>query len=309
MIEEDNTAPFDPQKDVDELCNAFKADNVEVGKIVDIICNRKNEERQLIKEKYEGSYGKKLEDVIDDKIGGDLKDLLKGLLQTPVDFDVYAIKGAVKGAGTDEDTLSEIIATRPSNHLTKIGARYPDLIENCTLEGDIKDDTSGVYMDLLIALIKGKRSENPYPNIKKIQGIVEELKGKEGEKINKDIFVKYFANCSYGELCSICRLYERNYNTSILDVLDKEFDKDSRTLMKYILYYISDSGKFFAEKINKFNVKTLNRILISRSEIDMEDIRDAYKDLYKKDLIEAIQDKKYKDDFEKALIILVDKKN
>ena len=72
------------------------------------------------------------------------------------------------------------------------------------------------------------------------------------------------------------------------------------------LEYISDSGCFFAEKIHDFKEKDLIRILISRSEVDMDDIRDSYKELYKTELIDDLKEKT-SDDFQLGLSILAQK--
>lgn len=303
--EENNQMPYDSEKDVNDLNEALKEKGTE-EKIVEIICNRKNSERQEIIEKFRSAYGKELVDELKSKLSGGLKELILGLMMTSVDYDVEQLYLSMKGAGTDEDLLSEIVATRTSAQLAKIVERYPTL-KGESLSEAISGDTSKEYKNLLLAMISGKRSENPYPNTKKMLNVIKELKeGKDG-KIAKDNFVKYFANCSYGEICTICRLFERTYNVNMVDFINKELNGDFRDLLIIILKYISDSGKFFAEKINKFEKKDVMRILISRSEVDMDDIRDAYKDLYKKELVEDIKEKYSDKAFQTALIILAEK--
>ena len=94
-----------------------------------------------------------------------------------------------------------------------------------TLDSDITGDTSKCYQKILIAIIQGKRSDNPYPNSQKMKEIVEKL-SKDG-KIQEDNIVKLFSSCSYGEICTICRLYEKIYNESILDDIKKTVDGDA----------------------------------------------------------------------------------
>ena len=72
------------------------------------------------------------------------------------------------------------------------------------------------------------------------------------------------------------------------------------------LQYISDSSSFFAEKVHSFKEKDLNRILICRSEVNMDEIRDAYKEIYKTDLIDDIKDKT-EGDYQLGLTILAQK--
>ena len=280
-------------------------ENKDITKLVEIICKKTNAKRQSIKESYLSNYGTDLIKELESKLSGDVKTLILGLMMTPEDFDANEIYYSMKGLGTDELRLSEVMATRPSRHLFQVKERYPALY-NETLEKAIEGDTSGIYRKILIAMAQGKRSDNPYPNSQKMKDIVEKLNGGEKGKIKEDAFVQYFGSCSYGEICTICRLYEKTYNENILDVVKNSFDKDTFNFFKMFLEYISDSGSFFAEKLHNFEEKDLTRILISRSEVNMDEIRDAYKELYKTDLIEDLK-QKTKGEYQLGLTILAQK--
>lgn len=300
---EDNEKPeFDQLKDAEELHNSLE--NKEVEKVVEIICSRSNEQRIKIAEAYVSSFGTELSKAIDSKLSGNVKDLILGCLLSKVDFDAGEIYRSVKGAGTDEDLLSEIIATRPSRQIAHIRERYKNIYGE-SLDDAIKGDTSKYYKKILIAIIQGKRSDNPYPNSQKMKEMVEKLKGSDG-KYQNDFFVKYFSTCSYGEICTICRLFESTYKENILEVIKNEMDKDAYNFVKIFLHYISDSGTYFAEKLHGFKEKDLTRILISRSEVNMDEIRDAYKELYKTDLIDDLKENT-KGEYQLGLTILAQK--
>ena len=302
-MENEEKQEFNPMSDVEDLQKAIK-DN-ETTKIVELICKRSNSQRQKIKEIYYSTWGTELGKELESKLSGKVKDLIKGLLMTPEDFDANEIYLSIKGLGTDELRLSEVIATRPSRHLYQVKERYPILFKN-SLDDDIKGDTSKCYQKILIASIQGKRSDNPYPNSQKMKEIVEKLNGGEKGKIPEDSLVQYFGSCSYGEICTICRLYEKTYKESILDAIKNSVDSDAYDFFKMFLQYISDSGSFFAEKIHSFKEKDLNRILTTRSEVNMDEIRDAYKEIYKTDLIDDIKDKT-EGDYQLGLTILAQK--
>ena len=300
---EDSEKPeFNQLKDAEDIHNSLE--NNQVEKVVEIICSRSNEQRLKIAETYVTGFGKELSEVIESKLSGNVKNLIQGCLLSKVDFDANEINRAIRGAGTDEDLLSEIIATRPSRHLVHVRDKYKELFSE-TLDEAIKGDTSKYYEKLLIAIIQGKRSDNPYPNSQKMKEIVEKLKGSDG-KYQNDYFVQYFSTCSYGEICTICRLFESTYKENVLDVLKNEMDKDAYDFIRIFLRYISDSGTFFAEKLHNFKEKDLTRILISRSEVNMDEIRDAYKELYRADLIDDLKEKT-KGEYQLGLTILAQK--
>lgn len=302
---------FDPKEDVEALQAAFNGDKSTIGNIVDIICNRKNSERQEIIQTYLGTYGEPIKEKLEKKLSGSLKALILGLMKTPVEYDAEQLYLSMKGAGTNEALLDEIIVTRPASHISQVREIYPTLYK-ATLEEDIKGDTSGVYLNLLIALLQGNRGDNPYPNTKAMQKVVDELRekdpktGEDKNKLDKDNYVKCFSLRSFGELCTICRLYEKTYNTPLVKDIKKSFKGDDEELFLIIMNYISDPGSFFAKLINKDEKDAIIRIMISRSEVDMDSIREAYKELYNKELVDDIKEK-YKDEYQRALLILAQK--
>ena len=299
--EETSQAIPSPKSDLENIKNFIQ--NSEKSKIVELICKLTNEQRQNLKQMYLSSYGTELEKDLKSALSGDAEDLILGLMKTPIDFDAEQIYLSMKGLGTDEDTLSEMIATRPSRRLIRIRERYHELY-NETLENDIKGDTSDYYRNILIAMIQGGRSDNPYPNSQKMKEIVQKLT--EDNDSIKDNFVSYFVNCSYGEICTICREYEKATGKYILDSIKNIFSSDEYNFFSILLNYISDPGKFFAEKIHGFKDKDLIRIIVSRSEENMDEIRDSYKELYNIELIEDIKNNT-KGDFQLGLSILVQK--
>ena len=299
--EEISQAIPSPMSDLENLKNFIQ--NSEKSKIVELICKLTNEQRQNLKQMYLSSYGTELDKDLKSALSGDAEDLILGLMKTPVDFDAEQIYLSMKGIGTDEDTLSEMIATRPSRRLIRIRERYSDLYRE-TLENDIIGDTSDYYRNILIAMIQGGRSDNPYPNSQKMKEIVQKLT--EDSNSIKDNFVSYFVNCSYGEICTICREYEKATGKYILDSIKNLFSSDEYNFFSILLNYISDPGKFFAEKIHGFKDKDLIRIIVSRSEDNMDEIRDSYKELYNIELIEDIKNHT-KGDFQLGLSILVQK--
>ena len=299
--EEISQAIPSPMSDLENIKNFIQ--NSEKSKIVELICKLSNEQRQNLKQMYLSSYGTELDKDLKSALSGDAEDLILGLMKTPVDFDAEQIYLSMKGIGTDEDTLSEMIATRPSRRLIRIRERYHELY-NETLENDIKGDTSDYYRNILIAMIQGGRSDNPYPNSQKMKEIVQKLT--EDNDSIKDNFVSYFVNCSYGEICTICREYEKATGKYILDSIKNIFSSDEYNFFSILLNYISDPGKFFAEKIHGFKDKDLIRIIVSRNEENMDEIRDSYKELYNIELIEDIKNHT-KGDFQLGLSILVQK--
>lgn len=302
--EERESQNQNPLSEVDKIKNYLQEENNKTN-LVEYICKQSNSELQKLKDLYLSSYGTELTKEIENFLSGDIKSLILGLMQTPVEFDAEKIYSSMKGLGTDEETLSEMIATRTSRQLLKIKEKYPELY-NETLEEAIKGDTSKSYQKILIAMIQGQRSDNPYPDKEKMNEIIEKLKDNDENNLLEDNFISTLVNCSYSEICTLCRLYEKKYEKNILETIKKVFNEDAYNFTKILLEYITDTGKYYAEKIHGFKSKDLIRIFVGQSEENMEDIRIRYKELYNIDLIDDIKNNT-KDEFQTALCILAQK--
>jgi len=92
------------------------------------------------------------------ELGGNFETVAVDLFKTAIDYDCDQLYHAMKGMGTDEDTLIEIIGTRDNKRLTDIKQRYKVLYKS-QLEDDVKSETSGNLQKMLVALLQCKRSE------------------------------------------------------------------------------------------------------------------------------------------------------
>ena len=291
------TEVYDPDDDVEKIHNAFEENKYDI--ITEILCKRKNKEIQDIKNRYSASYGEMLDDKITDNYKGNLKTLLLSLLKEPIDNDIDDLFSSMDGLGTDEDTLTEIIVTTPPYKFKEIAEKYEKKYSR-KLEDDIIGDTSNEYRRLLIAIVQGNRRENPYPNINKIKEMVNELKVEEGEKLDKDIFIKHFALSSPSEIIMLFYYYEKQYKQSLLEVIENSFGSDSFNLYKTLVDYYSNPSKYYATRLNTWKDKIVIRTFSNRREIDLDDIKKEYKKLYDKELIDDLKYNK-KDEFGNAL--------
>ena len=171
------------------------------------------------------------------------------------------------------------------------------------MENDIKNDTSQAYGRLITQMSKGERSENPYPNIKEIKEICNQLKGEKNKKLDKDIFVKYFSQCSNSELIMIYKIFEKENGKNLLDFINEKFGADSRNLYKAIFSYLANPIKYFTERIHTWKDKIVIRNIVSQRD-NLKEIKEEYKKLYDKNLEDDIKEKT-KDGFQKALLNLV----
>ena len=288
---------FDPKADADLLRNSMKGIGNDKEAIINLVTSRNNKQRLQIRDEYKASYGRDLIADLKSEFSGHLKDTLIAMFYHPIDFDCLSLRSAMKGLGTDEDTLIEIIATRPGYIIKQIIEKYPILFEGRNLVDDIKSETSGSFRRLLVSLLQGSRSENTEPDIEECEKIAKELYDAGEKKWGSDdsVFNRIFALRSPMEIACISRAYHKITGHTILQAINNEFSGDIKKLLTAVVYAVISPSEFFATKVNKAikglgtNDKLLIRIIVSRNEIDMKYIRQYYKQLYKKDMIEDIK--------------------
>ena len=288
---------FDPKVEADKLYKAMKGVGNDKEKVVDITTSHNNFERLQIRESYKSQFGIDLIDSLKSEFSFHLKDTLISLYYHPIDFDCLSLRQAMKGLRTDEDTLIEIIGTRPNYMIKKIIERYPKLTEGRDLISDVKSETSGSFRRLLISLLQAQRSENTQPDIEECNKLAKELY-EAGEKrwgTDDTVFNKIFATKSPIEISFISKAYHKLTGHTILQAINNEFSGDIKKLLIAVVYAVISPSEFFATKVNKAikglgtNDKLLIRILVTRCEIDMKYIKQFYKQIYKKDMVEDIK--------------------
>ena len=301
------------QADADALQKAFKGLGCDKKTVVDITVNRTNAQRLQIKEAYKASYGRDLIKDLKSELHNHLEDAVVALFTDPIEYDADELRAAMKGLGTNEDTLIEIICSRPPHVLKAIIAKFKEKY-NRDLEKDVKSETSGTLRKLLIALLQCSRSTNTTPNQAQCAQIAQEIYGAGEKKLGTDesIFNKYFCTLSPHELAAVSREYHKLTGHTILQAIDKEFSGDSKKTLRTIVYATLSPSEYFATRVN-YAVKGLGtkdhiliRVLVSRSEIDMPQIKQYYKQLFGKDMVADVKND-ISGDYQRLMVGLISK--
>ena len=254
-------------------------------------------DRQGLKEMYKTCFGRDLQEDFHKELGGNFRETIIGLYDSPTVFDAKCLYKAMKGIGTDEDTIIEIICTRPNFFLKGVKEEFKKLYKE-DLEKWIEKETSGDLKKILISLLQCNRSENPRQNEEECKKIAEDLyKGGEG-KLGTDetLFRKVFAISSPAELYSINNHYINLTSQSLKVAVEKEFSGDFKKALQTILDGIICPSEYFASRVNKAvkglgtNDKMLVRILVSREELDIPQMRIQYKALVGKEMVDDVVD-------------------
>ena len=110
--------------DVEVLRKAMEGWGTDEATLIKVIANRTNQQRQAIKAQYKATYGRDLIEDLKKETHGKLEDAFVALFTEPIEYDADTLRDAMKGAGTNEDTLIEIITSRSPQQIKAIKACY-----------------------------------------------------------------------------------------------------------------------------------------------------------------------------------------
>ena len=283
--------------DLENLKKAMEGFGTDEDTLIKIIANRTTSQRLKIKEEWKKKYGTDLIEELKKELHGKFEEAIVALFSDPIDYDCDSLRSAMSGLGTNEDTLIEIISSRPQEVLKQIKERYQQKFNRDLIE-DIKKDTHGTLQNVLTTILQCKRSTNKSPNSKEISKYAQEIYDAGEAKIGHDssIFNKYLTTLSPIELICLNQEYNFIAKHTILDAIDKEFVGNSKKAFRALVYATLLPSEYFATRVNEaikgIGTKDhlLMRVIITRDEIDMSQIKECYKKLYGKSMIEAIKD-------------------
>uniref|UniRef100_A0A8C9XTY7 Annexin n=1 Tax=Sander lucioperca TaxID=283035 RepID=A0A8C9XTY7_SANLU len=281
----------DPLRDVEVLRKAMKGFGTDEQAIIDLLGSRSNKQRVPLLRAYKTSYGKDLIKDLHSELSGNFRSMVMATLKTPSEFDASEIHNAIKGAGTDEACLIEILSSRSNAEIKEISRIYKQEYKK-TMEDAISGDTSGHFRRLLISLAQGNRDEREHVDISLAKQDAQALYAAGENKLGTDEskFNAILCARSKPHLRAVFLEYQQMCGRDIEKSISREMSGDLESGMLAVVKCIKNTAAYFAERLYKAmkgagtKDTTLIRIMVSRSEVDMLDIRQEYVKNYGKSL-------------------------
>nr|AWD75466.1 annexin A4 [Callistoctopus minor] len=304
----------DPNFNADDCADRLQATMKGLGtkdrKLIEILTKHTCEQRQEIEKSYNARLGV-LRDDIDSDLSGHYKDMCLSLLDSFITYDCKELNRAVKRLGTDESTIVEILFTRSNEDLNKIKEEYEKLYSR-TLEMDIANDTSGDFQELLKLQMEAQREETYKVKKEQARQDAQELyvAGEKRFGTSERRFNNIFCTRSFYHLKYVCESYTDISGHDIEEAVKSETSGDLKSAYLDIIRMSRSMPGYFAYRLNKsmkgLGTKDLNliRLLISRSEIDMVQVREEYEKMFDETLDIAIQGEAM-GDYEEVLLALI----
>ncbi|XP_034544237.1 annexin A5b [Notolabrus celidotus] len=299
---------FNATSDAELLYKAMKGLGTNEDAILELLTARSNTQRQDIDKAYKTLFGKDLIKDLKGELGGKFETLVVALMTPPLAYDVTSLRNAIKGAGTDEKVLVEILASRTPQQVKEIIAAYRKEYDD-NLEEDVAGDTSGHFKRLLVILLQANRQSGIQQD--KITSDAEALFKAGEEKFGTDeqSFVTILGNRSAEHLREVFNVYMKISGYEMEESIKRETSGGLRDLLLAVVKCARSVPVYFAETLY-YAMKgagtddnTLIRVMATRCEVDLMDVRKEFRRLFACSLHSMIKGDTG-GDYRKALLLL-----
>ena len=279
-------------KDVEDLKKLIE--NMDYSGMTNFVTKRRHKELMKLRQIYKIKFGIDLMPELKSNLPGIYKKTVLALFTDPVEYDIDTIYKCMK-SDTSKNEMIEIFASRPDWYLNKIKSLYAKKY-NLDLEDQIKEGTLDDFKKLLLGILQCQRSTNEAPDLDYCKRVAEDLEQEESEKLTVDSTINIiFIQSSPQEMLTISKEYNKSTQKLITETIDKNFKGDVKRLLKAILIAKISPSEYYAnliyEAISGSLLDECARLLVTRAEIDLNQIQKYYKKLYENDITDDIRSK------------------
>uniref|UniRef100_D3TLB6 Annexin n=1 Tax=Glossina morsitans morsitans TaxID=37546 RepID=D3TLB6_GLOMM len=302
---------FDVEADAGALRAAMKGFGTDEKAIIDILTARSNGQRQKIKEHFLREYGRDLIDDLKSELEGRFEGVIVGLMLRPVEYLCKQLHKAMEGAGTNESTLVEILCTNSNDEMAEIVSCYENMYDRPLVE-HMCSETSGHFRRLLTLIVTGVRDPPGTVDAEKAKELAQALYNAGEAKLGTDeeVFNRILSHSSFAQLRLIFDEYKQLSGQTIEQAIKHEMSGVLHDAMMAIVECVQSPPTFFATRLFKAmdgigtDDTTLIRIIVSRSEIDLGNIKQEFERLYDRTLYSAVKSET-SGDYKRALCALL----
>lgn len=296
---------FNATQDAEALKKAMRGFGCDEKAVVNILCQRSNAQRQQIRQAFKTMYGKDLIQELISELKGNFEDVIIALMYTPEEFDARELDHAMRGLGTDEATLIEILTTRTNAEVQGIKQAYK-MLYRTDLESSLSGETSGHFRRMLVSLTVGGRDESFQTDRTRAAAQAKDLY-EAGEKrwgTEESAFNATMIMTNPAQLQLVFEEYHKLTGHDIEQAVRNEFSSDILDGMLALVKVAKNRPGYFAERAYfamkgmGTNDRALIRVIVTRCEKDMVQIKQEYQRMYNTSLEKAISSEtsgKYKD--------------
>ncbi|KAI9115466.1 hypothetical protein K1719_013785 [Acacia pycnantha] len=270
-----------PVEDAESLRNAVEGWGTDEKSIITILGHRNTYQRQQIRKAYEELFQEDLVKRLEKEISGDFERAVYRWNLEPSDRDAV-LAHVVIMEGKNYHVIAEIATVLSPEELLAVRRAYL-LRYKHSLEEDVAATTSGHLRQILVGLVTSYRYVGEEINTRLAQSeaeiLHEAIKEKKG---SEDEAIRILTTRSKTQLVATFNRYREAHGTSItkklVDERSDEFHKALYTAIRCFNDHIKYYEKVVRDAIKRIGADedALTRVIVSRAEKDLRDIKELY---------------------------------
>ncbi|XP_058107035.1 annexin-like protein RJ4 [Magnolia sinica] len=270
-----------PIEDAESLRNAFKGWGTNEKAVITVLAHRNATQRKLIRLAYEELYEEDLIKRLESELSGDLEKAVYRWMFESAERDAILANVAVKNGTIDNRVIIEIASIRSPDELLEVKKAYHARFKR-SLEEDVASHTTGDFRKLLLSLVGTYRYDGDEINGRLALSEAKILHDAIEEKnFSHEDIIRILTTRSKAQLNATFNCYKDEYDTAITKGLAGDSDEFVSAL-RVIIKSICSPHKYFEKvlrnAINKQGTDedAITRVIVTRAEKDLNEIKEAY---------------------------------
>ncbi|KAK4285392.1 hypothetical protein QN277_002094 [Acacia crassicarpa] len=302
-----------PVEDAESLHKSFEGWGTDEKSIITILGHRNTYQRQQIRKAYEELFQEDLVKRLEKEIHGEFERAVYRWILEPADRDAVLAHVVIK-EGKNYHVIAEIATVLSPEELLAVRRAYL-LRYKHSLEEDVAATTSGHLRQLLVGLVTSYRYVGEEINARLAQSeaeilheAIKEKKGREEEVI------RILTTRSKTQLLATFNRYREAHETPIYEKLEDETSDEFHKALYIAIRCFIDHTEYYelvvreAIKRRGTDEDALTRVIVSRAEKDLRDIKELYYHKNSVHLEQAVA-KEISGDYKNFLLTLLGKED
>ncbi|KAG0464624.1 hypothetical protein HPP92_018788 [Vanilla planifolia] len=282
-----------PVEDAESLRKACQGWGTDEKTVISILAHRDATQRLQIMNTYEELYKENLIKRLESELSGDFEKAVYRWMFNPVDREAFLAKYALS-KGLDFRVLIEISCIGSTSHLLAVKQAYQARYKR-SIEEDVASKTSGDLRKLLVGLVSTYRYDGhevdtglAVTEAKLLHDVISK------KDFNNEEVLRILTTRSKPQLCATFNRYKDEYGAAMTKNLTSDDGDEFASALRIAIRCIASSHNYFEKLLRTAMDKpgtdedTLTRVIVTRADTDLKDIKEIYEKRANKSLEQAI---------------------
>jgi annexin A7/11 len=301
-------------RDVEVIRKAMKGFGTDEKALIAALAKKDPIEVNAIRVQYDQRLIRNMIKDIEKETSGYFEKGLVEIARGPLESDCYNLMEAMKGMGTKEVILDDILIGRSNADINAINQKYQELFKR-SLQQDLRGDLSAGTEQMYDMIVAARRAEDSHPvNPQEIEQAVTDLQAGIGGFASKNIpqVCAILTSRNDAQLRALSNAYQQRFQKSLDSVLKSAFSGHMEDALRLLVQRAVNRPEAEAVRLEEAmaGMGTKDELLVQRvvrchwDRNFMNNVSNAYKHLYNKDLVKRIEGET-RGDYEKLLVACV----